>query len=361
MNTLVRTTCSLLALAVAACHPGGGTDPAAARAEVEANLAPRQVELVRPEVRDEHRRVTLVGTVRADDTVMVATEVAGKVERVMVRVGDRVSAGAPLVEMDGTTFRLRRDQAAAELAATRAELALATRELERKVDLLSDRTIPQAAFDQAQAAHDLAAARVAAAEATLGLAERELEHSVVRAPEAGAIAARQVVAGQWADVGTGLVEIALGSRVKVAASVPSQWVPYLAGLESFDFTVRPGEAPRSARLYSMAPVVSEASRSFEIVGTAPADGLKPGLFATVELTSPEPVRSLWLPATAVVASDTPRLLEAVDGRVEVLRVQTGRRDDGMVEIVSGLQEGRPVIREVAGLSRGLPVTVVGRE
>lgn len=363
MNTCARIALSSLAavLALTACHPGGGAAPTTTRAEVEANLAPRQVDLVRPEVRDERREVTLVGEVRAFDTVVVAAEVAGRVERVRVEVGDRVAAGAPLVEIDATSFSLRRDQAAADLAAGRAELTLAERELERKQDLLSDRTIPQSAFDQAQAAFDLARARVAAAEATLALAERDLEHAVVRAPGDGAIVSRHAVAGQWNDVGVGLVELALGGRVKVAAHVPSHWVPYLQGLEGFDFTVRPGEPPRHAKLFSVAPVVREASRSFEIVGTAPADGLKPGLFATIRLTSPETVRSLWLPMSAVVASDTPRLLIAVDGAVEVLRVQTGRRDDGMVEVVSGLDEGEAVIRDVAGLSRGLPVTIVGQE
>ena len=119
------------------------------------------------------------------------------------------------------------------------------------------------------------------------------------------------------------------------------------------------EPSRRARLYSVDPVVNEASRSFEVVGTAPTDGLRPGLFANITLTSPESQRSLWLPASAVMTSDTPRIMLIADGVVELRRVQTERRDDGMVEVVSGLDEGEEVILDVSGLTRGLPVKVVG--
>lgn len=360
---LSRTSLTIAPLALAAafavgCHGAPAEDPAAAREILDQNLAPQEVQLVSPELREEHPTVNLVGEIRAFDTVTISAEVAGQVEEVHVEVGDRVAAGDPLVQIDRETFRLRKEQTEAELSAARAELELASRELERKRDLLSDRTIPQAAFDQASAAFDLARARVAAAEAALGLAERDYAKSVVRAPAAAAVTARHAAAGQWADVGHGMVDLALGDRVKVAARVPSSWAPYLQGLEGFDFRVRPGDPLRHAKLYSVDPVIEESSRSFEVVGTASAAGLKPGLFANIILTSPEVVSSLWLPVTAVVASDTPRLLTVEDGRVEVLRVQTGRRDDGMVEVVSGLERDQPVILDVAGLSRGVPVTVL---
>lgn len=358
--TAVSVPVLVLVLGLTACHGGGpeAPDPAAARATLESNLAPREIRMVDPEVRDEQPSVALVGNVRAFDTVLVAAEVAGRVERVAVEVADHVSAGQVLAEIDRETYGLQLAQAEAQLAAAGAELELAERALERKRDLLSDHTIAQSAFDQAKASYDLAVAQRAAAESAVGLARTAAERSVVRAPSDGIVIMRTAVRGQWADVGNGLIELAVGTKLKVTAQVPSHWVPYLQGLEGFDFTVREGEATRHAKLYSIDPIVDQSSRSFEIVGTTSGDGLKPGLFATVDLTSPETVRSLWIPATAVVASDTPRIMRVLDGKVEVARVQTGRRDDGMVEVTSGLEAGEPVIANVAGLARGLPVKVV---
>jgi len=358
----VRTIHALpivLILALTACHPGGSGDPGAAREGLDRNLEPREVRLVSPELREENPAVSLVGEVRAFDAVTVSSEVAGRVEKVLVEVGDRVEAGQALVEVDREVFGIRQQQAEASLAAARAELELAERDLERKQDLLSDKTIPQASFDQAKAGHDLAVANIAAAEAAVGLARLDFANSIVRAPAAGAITARTAVRGQWADVGQGMLRLALGAKVKVVARVPSHWVPYLQGLDGFDFSVRSGEPTRRARLYSIDPVVNEASRSFEVVGTAPANGLRPGLFANITITSPETRRTLWLPVSAIMTSDTPRVMLAADGVVELRRVQTDRRDDGMVEVVSGLADGEEVILDVSGLTRGLPVKVVG--
>lgn len=355
---------AVLVLALGAC--GQADDDSSvegienAAEALERALAPREVELVTPEIREENPSVQLVGEIRAFDTVTMSSEVGGRIDRVLVEVGDEVAEGAALIEVDRETFAIYLAQSKANVEAAQADLALAQKDLERKTDLRSDETIPQATLDQAQAGFDLAKARLAAAEASLGLAQRNYDRSVVRAPAAGAITERMAVAGQWADVGAGLLELALGGKVKIAARVPESWVGRFVGLKTFDFTIDAGSTVHTATIYSLQPVVSEASRSFEIVGTAPADeSMRPGMFANVTLTSPESKRTLWLPASAVATSDLPQVLMVVNDAIVYRKVQIGRRDNGAIEIVSGLEEGEQVIRDVSGLTRGLPVTIVG--
>lgn len=360
LRTLAAGTFAVLAFT--GCHPGAEdsvSTEAAAEALQEA-LAPREVHLITPEVRQESPTLDLVGEVRPFDTVTVAAEVSGTVDEVMVEVGDRVRRSEPLVQVDRESYRLRLQQAEADVAAAQADLRLAEKELERKRDLRSDETIPQAVLDQAEAAHDLARARLTAAEASRELASRDYAKSVVQAPAGGAVSARHVVAGQWVDVGTGLVDLAIGDRVKVSARVPEGWVANLQGLEGFDFSVGTGGKRHHASIYSVEPVVQQASRSFEVVGTARVDdpAVRPGRFATVTLTTPEPAPTLWLPATAVATSDLPQVYTVADGRLIDHKVQTGRRDDGSIEIVSGLTATDEVVADVAGLHRGIPVTVV---
>jgi membrane fusion protein (multidrug efflux system) len=341
------------------CHGSDNDDPAAAAETLERALAPREVKLVSPEVREERPSVQLVGEIRAFDTVTISSEVGGKVDRVLVEVGDRVAGGTPLVEVDRNTFRIYLQQAEANLAAANADLELAEKDIERKRDLRSDETIPQSAFDQAQAGYDLAVARVAAASAARDLAQRNYERSVIRAPAAGAITQRMVVAGQWADVGAGLLNLAVGDKIKVSARVPEVWAPELAGLESFTFTVGVTAPVHSAKLYSVEPVVEEASRSFEIVGTAANDGsIKPGMFANVTLESPTARQTLWLPATAVATSDLFQVLIVEDGAIAYRKVRIGRRADGLIEIVDGLSADEQVVEDVSGLTRGIPVRVI---
>jgi len=358
----IALTFSVLVGLLSGCHGSDGEDPAAAAKNLERALAPREVQLVSPEVREERPSIQLVGEIRPFDTVTVSSEIGGKVDRVLVEVGDRVAAGAPLVEVDRQTFLIYLQQAEANLAAAKADLALAEKDLERKRDLRSDETIPQSALDQSQATHDLAVARAAAASAAFDLAERNYQRSVIRAPSAGAITQRMVVAGQWADVGAGLLELAIGGKIKVSARVPESWAPELAGLEEFSFTVGVSGPTHTAKLYSVQPVVEHASRSFEIVGTAANDGsIKPGMFANVVLESPAVKQSLWLPAAAVATSDLSQVLIVVDGKIDYRKVRIGRRADGLIEIIDGLAPDEQVIADVSGLSRGLPVTVIGKD
>ena len=155
--------------------------------------------------------------------------------------------------------------------------------------------------------------------------------------------------------------MAIGNTVKIAARVPEAWAAKLSGLETFEFTVGPAGGRREARLYSVQPVVEEASRSFEIVGVAKVnDGeLRPGMFANVICTSPQPLTTLWLPAAAVATSDMSQVMMVADDVVVFRRVRIGRRLDAMIEIVDGLSAEDAVIAEVAGLHRGLPVLIVG--
>ncbi len=347
---------------LAACHPSAsGEDPASVAVAREAALAPRDVRLITPAVREERPTLELVGEVRPFDSVAVSSEVAGRVDRVLVEVGDRVREGQPLAEIDRSTYRLHLTQVEAQLAAAKADLDLAAKDLERKKDLLSDQTISQAAFDQASAAHDLARARVAAAEAARDLARRNFDRSVVRAPAAGAVTLRVAVGGQYADVGKTLFELALGDVVKVAAEVPAEWAARLSDLEGFDFKAGLEGTPRRARLYSVDPTVNASNRSFEVVGLADnrEGALRPGMFATVTLSSPEATRSLWLPAAAVATSDMYRVLQVAEGKVAPHDVEVGRREEDQIEVLRGLAEGDQVIADVAGLSRGIPVRVVG--
>jgi len=364
MKTIRRHIPTILVMTIfltvlTGCHGPDDDDPATAAEVLERALAPREVRLVQPEAREEHPSIKLVGEIRAFDTVTVSSEVTGKVDRVLVEVGDRVAADAPLAEVDRATFQIYLQQAEANLAAANADLALAEKDLERKRDLRSDETIPQSTFDQAQAAHDLATARVAAATAALDLAKRNFDRSVVRAPSRGAITQRLVVAGQWAEVGVGLFKLAVGDKIKVSARVPEEWAPKLAGLEEFSFTVGVSGPLHTAKLYSVQPVVEQASRSFEIVGTAANDGsIKPGMFANVVLEVPTVEQSLWLPASAVATSDLPQVLMVEDGAITFRRIRTGRRTDGLIEIADGLSPNEAVIADVSGLTRGLPVTVI---
>jgi multidrug efflux pump subunit AcrA (membrane-fusion protein) len=65
-----------------------------------------------------------------------------------------------------------------------------------------------------------------------------------------------------------------------------------------------------------------------------------------------------VPASAVATSDLPQVLMVDDGTITYRKIQIGRRLEGQVEVINGLEESEEVIVDVSGLTRGLPVKIV---
>lgn len=166
--------------------------------------------------------VGTTGTIEPDEVVQVGPEVAGKIVRFgvdpddkekSIGVGARVSKGTVLFEIDPQQFEmgLQKAQAAYGLAAAdigrlKAQLAQASRNLQRATQLRATNT--QSAFDEIQTAHEMAAAQLAVGQAKLKQAETEVRHAeihieqtTVRSPIDGIVIDRRANLGQHVHAG----------------------------------------------------------------------------------------------------------------------------------------------------------------
>src|SRR5688572_27025074 len=155
--SLVLLSASLLLLA--AC--GGKDDAAGAQAGPPGGMPPLPVEVAKVEARSLTEGLDTVGTLRADETVVVRPEVAGRVERLHFEEGGQVRAGQPLFTLDGSLAR-------AALNEARANLAIAQSANSRAERLNAERLIAGADYDRTRAQLVVEQARVASAQASLG-------------------------------------------------------------------------------------------------------------------------------------------------------------------------------------------------
>ena len=109
-----------------------------------------------------------VGSLRAVQEVLVATELPGRVARVNFESGDRVAAGAVLVQLDSRAEL-------AELQDLEAQLDLAQLEFKRRRDLLAQRSVSQADVDSAASRVKQIEARIAAQRTIMFAAARMAE------------------------------------------------------------------------------------------------------------------------------------------------------------------------------------------
>ena len=359
---------------------------------------PRPVTMEAAQVRDVRREVDVVGTLAAREEAVISAEVAGRVSRLAHDLGDRVAAGAALLELDPEKLQYRAegqraalDQARARYGAaddgtlpplervpavvsTSAQLADAQQQLERAKNLASrnllsrsDLETAQTRFDTARAAHDqaLSSARqlradIEAQSSSLRLAQRELRDAVIRAPFDGYVAERFVSPGQFVQPQAPVMRIVRLQPLKLTAEVPEKFAPWIE--TGRELAVKVDAFPQetfSGRVVRIAPAVNLKSRAFAIEGEIPnADGkLKPGTFARVQITTDRVERAVTIPVAAVQSRyGTNRVFTVENGQLVGKEVVLGDRLGDRVEVSKGLDAGaRIVSAEVEQLADGMKV------
>lgn len=150
------------------------------------------------------------GYVTARRQATVSSKVTGKVSEVLIEEGMRVREGQVLARLDDTNARAAYNLAAAQLDAARAELAEtrvrrheASLDLARVTDLVQRQVSSQADLDAATANLDALDARLASqqeavrvAEEALAVARQSLDDTVIRAPFAGVVVAKNAQPGE---------------------------------------------------------------------------------------------------------------------------------------------------------------------
>lgn len=284
--------------------------------------------------------VRTAGTVVMDEArvATVTPKINGFVERLYVNTtGQPVRRGEPLAEIFS-----------AELIAAEEELLLARR-LDRTVGQSAVPGVPSSSGELLAAARrrlrlwDVSDAQIDDVLRT-GRSRRTI---TLYSPATGVVTDKKVTQGQAVQAGTELYVVADLSSVWVDAQVRESDAADLrvgSGAD-LEFATYPGRAYKG-RVTFLYPTVAEQTRSLRArIAIANADGrLKPGMYATVRLSSP--TRSaLTVPRSAVLQTGE-RAVVFVDQGRGVLRpmdVVTGRTAGEYVEVLSGLAPGQRVV------------------
>ncbi|GAB3729999.1 efflux RND transporter periplasmic adaptor subunit [Luteimonas pelagia] len=322
---------SLLAASLAACSDDAAEGGAAAAGGPPGGMQ-LPVEAVTLEPESLSAGLQTVGSLRADESVVVRPEVAGRIVRIHFAEGGRVSAGQPLFSLDS-------DVARAALAEAQANLANSNAAAARAEQLIGEKLIARADYDQLTAQRAVDRARVASAQAALS-------KMTLRAPFAGQVGLREVSVGDFVSAGDEMVTLVRTDPIEVDFSVPETRLQSLRPGQPIQVTVDayPGDV-FGGEVIAIAPTVDRASRSVQLrARVANPDGrLLPGQFARLQLGGGG-TQALLVPEQALMQQGEERFVYAVvDGKAKRTVVETGARVPGKVEVTSGLQAGDVVI------------------
>lgn len=376
-----------LAIAAGACSSKPGNN----KAEAASESKPAPVRVIHVEARQVRRAVESVGSLFPHEEVTVSSEVEGRVEQVLVDVGDRVAAGQPLVNVSPVELKLSVGEWRASVSQARARLGLpegkedlkdvreaaevkkaaadlndAEQKFARAKSLLDQGLLPRENFDEseaklkaARAAYDLAVqnienlrAQLERNKVTLALAEKKLTDSVIRAPFAGMVKERGVTQGQYLKVQTPVVVIVSVDPMRVRLKVPEKvagWIR-VGQLVTIAVEAYPGQT-FSGKLSRINPSVDPQTRSFEAEALIAnhAGILKPGFFVKASIPSDRVEDGLFVPQSALRYNyGIYKVFVVEGGTIREKEIKIGDRAGDSVEVVEGLNRGDRLALPIGG-------------
>ncbi|MBI3882605.1 MAG: efflux RND transporter periplasmic adaptor subunit [Verrucomicrobia bacterium] len=318
-----------LAVAFAGCKKQNAAGPTA-------GPPPAQVIAAVAKAQPVSEKLSLVGSVAANESVEIKSEADGTVLDVLFTEGQHVEKGALLLKLDERKLAASVDEADANFKLSKANH-------ERAAQLLKDKLISPQEFDQTAATFQMN-------QASLQLKREQLKDARIYAPFEGTVSTRLVSPGQVISKNTTLTYLIDLDPVKVELNVPERFISQVSVGQVIDIGVAtfPGRT-FSGKVFFVSPFVDPATRTALVKAEIPNPKaeLKPGMFANLNLTLKVKDNAIVIPETSLVPSGERVTVFVIgaDGTAEARTVKVGMRMAGEVEIAEGLKVGERVVAE----------------
>jgi membrane fusion protein (multidrug efflux system) len=343
---------------------------------------PMSVELASVKRADMSEQLTVVGNLIGAVTVEAVPKVAGRLESVSVRLGDRVRRGQMLAKIEDRELQeqIRQAQASFEVSAAtirqrEADLRFAQTNLDRSRNLFERQLIPKQTFDDAEARYqaaaaqlDLAKAQHAQSQARLDELKINLANTVIASPVNGFIGKRTLDPGAWVTPNSELLSVVDISFVRLIANIVEKDLRRISAGQrtSVEVDAFPDEK-FGGRIARVSPVLDPATRTaqIEVEIDNPQFRLKPGMYARVSFTVEHHPNTLVVPANALVDVEGQHGVFLPDGPAKDVAkfhpIEVGLMSEELVEVASGLTEGdRIVSTGAAALREGDKIVLPGQ-
>ena len=300
-------------------------------------------------------RLAANGSIAAWQEALIGAEANGlRLTEVRVNVGDVVKAGQVLATFSSDTVQAEVAQARAGLLEAQATAAEAAANADRARSLQATGALSQQQIQQFTTAEQTAKARVEAARASLDAQHLRLRHTQVRSPDSGVISSRSATVGAVVGSGTELFRMVRKGRLEWRAEVTSAELRRIKPGDKVMVTAASG-ATAEGTVRMVGPTVDPQTRNGLVYVDLPASAgagsaaILAGMFARGEFALGQS-DALTVPQEALVVRDGFSYVFVIgpDRRVQMRKVNTGRRVADRVEVLSGLEPGVSIAVNGAG-------------
>ncbi len=286
------------------------------------------------------------GKVAPSREVSVVPTIPGKVVSYGFDVGDHVSEGAVLFQVDSTDLQNNLRSIEANYNATKLQMDNAKNTLDNNMVLLEEGIVSQSEIDQMKLAYDSAQASLTAIQIQKENLEKNIADCTVKSPINGVVSVRGVEIGSFASQGAPAYTLIDLSAVKVEVGVSEQMVNEIAEGQKVDVLLTAvSPEPLQGTVSTINPTASQTGTyTVKVTMNNGKKLLRPGMLAEVRFITAASSGAMLLPRNAVLEKDDEVYVYTVENNVaKKVLVETGIESGEMIEITKGLTEGMQVV------------------
>ncbi len=285
--------------------------------------------------------------------VKVGSRISGVVKHLRANIGDHVTAGAVIAELEDSELATRVRQNLAAVEKAKADLEYARKQFEREQALFQKELISQDRIDQSETTLKVAEAMLGQAQANLEYSRVQLGYTRILSPIAGVIASVSTQEGETVSASLAaptFVTIIDLDRLEVQVYVDETDIGKIRVGQTARFTVDTySDTDFAGTVTAIYPKAVIQDNVVNYIVTLSIDDLhdktlRPEMTTSVTIQLETRQNVLAVPTSAILRERGERFVTVVSGGQQAKRpVKTGWRDDGYTEILDGLQEGETVL------------------
>ena len=291
-----------------------------------------------------------VGSLEGLDNPTISAEVAGRVVKIHVNTGEAVKLGQLVATLDASDFVMQRTEAQAEVARIEALLANQAKTVERSQALVNRKFISQNAVDNDIAQQNVLKEQLSAAKAHVGSINHTSSKTKIYSPVNGNVEKKLADEGNFVKIGDPIIMIVSKQHLRAHLPFPEHIAAKLKpGLE-VRLSSPTSETSVKSVIHELKPMVVEGSRSIDVIADIlSAPDWQPGASVTGTVVLGEQAAAIMVPEQSVVLRPAGEVVYVVrNNRAYQAIVKTGAHQNGLVELVSGIQENDTIVVDGAG-------------
>ncbi len=303
---------------------------------------------------------TSVGSLEGLINPTLAAEMAARVIKVYVNTGDTVTKGQLIATLDATDYIMQRNEAQAEVARIQALLENQTKIVSRNQTLVDRKFISQNAVDNEVAQKNVLKQQIVAAKARVASINHDSSKSKIIAPVSGIIESKPVDTGDYLRVGDPIVQIVSKQILRAHLPFPEQLGAQLKPGLIVRLKTPTSDQMIETVIRELKPLIAEGTRTIDVIADINnAQGWQPGATVTGTVVLNERPATTMIPEQSLVLRPAGEVVYVVRNNIaHQVVVESGLRQNGLIEILSGLTIDDIIVVDGAGfLTDKAPVEI----